>query len=435
MQRIGQPIGRRHRRLALPGWVRSLIAGSLLGLGGTFAAAAEAPKPPQLIMFTIDDGMTETMIHDTEKITGVPWTYYLSVTAGQTEGEYDTGRVKVKCVDKGTGKWPQPKPDVCIADPVYVKRQYERGHEIALHTYTHPPLKTWSGTLTEQQVIDEISSNLEFIENAGVPVSAVKGFRAPYLATQASYGGELALVNQAMRYLQKAFTRHANGHADIVYDSSWRYSNEGGADTQDHVGTSPILGLRRCLASGDPAEWAMRYCGYDDRARFSWNTNDGSYPADSGDYNPANSWHIPMDLKKYPATATGHLDLMDTVQGYCGTHTCTAQTARDIWFSNFRRHYDGDRLPYGIYLHDSSLQHADQVQGMKEFVTEVHRLQQEHNDVFFVTGSQAIAYARLTPAQRETCARAGWDKFFKIGKFWGGDAAATPACLAGSNRR
>ncbi|KAI7840006.1 hypothetical protein COHA_006271 [Chlorella ohadii] len=134
-------------------------AGVLLLLAILARAAPGAPVP-NLILFSIDDDTLESswkvMYVDTILAGGlanpngcrVPVTWFTASHARNTV----TGSCAV------------------------VQRAYSKGHELAVHTYTHPR-KT--NTFTYQQWADEASLQRQWLLDCGIPAKDIQGFRSP----------------------------------------------------------------------------------------------------------------------------------------------------------------------------------------------------------------------------------------------------------------
>ena len=142
--------------------------------GPSCQCAATRPAPaipnaqkPQFLVVSVDDcvnanteAMLQPVLHDGSLRNPdgrpLPLTYYVSL-----EG----------CATGGTSA------------PTIVKARYDQGHEMAVHTRTHTTgtstgLATWKNEMTTVRT---------WLANAGVNVARdVKGFRAPYLATNNS---------------------------------------------------------------------------------------------------------------------------------------------------------------------------------------------------------------------------------------------------------
>lgn len=366
-------------------WFSSVTLGFVLSFSSLVSQGQQVVGEPQLVIISMDDALHSLMEDRVNKVPNVPWTFYVSVVSQSGGWSYDTSLIDIDCVNADGS----PTGNVgCLANPDSVKRMYQLGHEMALHTYTHPALAGGERPLTEQEIFLEIKNNYNFLVDSGVSPDDIKGFRAPFLDTQSS-GWDKQKKNNALRFLQIALNQY-----NIEYDSTF---------SLDPEQAEPKRGVRHCTTQANG--WMVAKCGFDERANYSWPENQGGYP----DFDLAsrpNSWHVYMPWKTSDGTASGSaLNVMDTVFGSCSGN-CSAAQAKSIWMQNFLRHYNGNKTPYGIHLHGQSLDNASEVAGLNEFIQD---LKNNYSDVYFVTASQAAAYAQLTVKPVST----QWDQYFQ----------------------
>ncbi|WP_035054001.1 polysaccharide deacetylase family protein [Andreprevotia chitinilytica] len=383
--------------------------GLVMLVGAGASPAAETTKP-QLIMFSIDDGVTAEMAEYTAKLP-VPWTFFVSFIDGSNASTPEE-RNKLRawqCVDS-TGKKNATAGNPCIAEPDLILKKYNEGNEIALHTYTHYHLvqkdKEYKDVIFPEEITEELTLNLQNLTNSKVPASAIRGFRAPYTEDQVQGRDSIPSRDEALTALQKFFNLHG-----IIYESS--FSEMRGAPSNP-ADPSPRQGLRVC---GETKEsYNLKWCDIHNKSDFDWPTY--GYPKYATADDPEKSWHILMNKAWTPPEHTTPVAAsMDQAWTYCFNDCNNAKQVQDFWMFHFLNHYNNDRTPFGVHIHLRSL-HGDnkdsefQLQGMIDFVKEV---QSKYPDAYFVTGGEIIDYAKL--ATKPTT-MAEWDKIFYETRYW-----------------
>jgi peptidoglycan/xylan/chitin deacetylase (PgdA/CDA1 family) len=333
------------------------------------SAIATQLEKPQFIMLTMDDGVNSLMEDSIALIEhNVPWTFYVNVVQQPGGWNYDEALLDIECTTEDGTSTGNP---ACVSDPVSVKNLYEKGNEIALHTYSHAGIGMTGTPLTAYQVEREIGLNYEFFLKAGVEPKDIRGFRAPFLATMASGGWDKEAKNEQLRNLQVAFNQYS-----IDYDSTF---------SSDINKATPIKGARHC--SPLDANWEVVSCGLKDEY-FNYPESQGGYP-DYTNVSYPYSNHLFM-AKKY--ANGGETQLMDTVFSQCSGN-CTPEDAKAIWMENFELHYYSEsRAPYGIFLHRQSLMNQAEVEGLNQFIATI---QSSYPNTYFATASQIHDYYEL----------------------------------------
>jgi hypothetical protein len=202
-----------------------------------------------------------------------------------------------------------------------------RGQELGDHTMTHP----------SNPPIHEIAPAVDSAARCGqIAKEYVKGFRPPNLASSSWTLDALEELN---------FT-YINNNMDSNYDAGntfpggklWPY-------TLDHGPGGD------CIENCDPK---------------------GSYPG---------LWSIPMNSIQNPTgMVTGMMD-----------PPVTGQELDDLYTGNFMRNYNGNRSPFGIWLHPAWLIGDDsRVAWLNSFLTKILAL----DDVWVVSGQDVIAYMK-----------------------------------------
>mmetsp|Transcript_4058 Transcript_4058/g.10222 ORF Transcript_4058/g.10222 Transcript_4058/m.10222 type:complete len:373 (-) Transcript_4058:87-1205(-) len=338
----------------LAGWATISVAlGAPVNpeLGPHGAASASAV---QFVTLSIDDALHETNALLTEQIPNVSWTFFVCVMMQQSGWSYNDALLHTDCV---TANGQDTNAHGCLSKAEMVRRKFQGGHEMALHTYTH--LAVASGQNIPYDYIEmEIERNVAYLEACGVNRSTITGFRAPFLDT-ASWGpGQAqAAKNEALRHLQAAFNKYG-----ILYDSTF---------TMRPDASMPRRGVRHC--STTEGGWGYHACGFDEQDQYAWAEQLGGYPSYNGATDPSPTWHLFMNTFEWQGSGLG---TMDQVNMWCLQNggECTADEVRSIYMSNFYRHYRGARSPFGIHIHGRSLMTDGEVDGLNAFLDTVRVL-------------------------------------------------------------
>jgi len=331
--------------------------------------ATGAEAVPQFVSISIDDAMHEPNGALTDKVPNVKWTFFVNVLNQRGGWSYDPALADVDCIDRNGQDTGNPG---CLTKADVVRAKYAAGHEIALHTYTHPALASGEHILDQADVTKEIRKNFEYLVACGVKPSDITGFRAPYLDTQSWGPGEVQNAkNDALRRLQEVFN-----DLEILYDSTF---------TAQPEFSRPRRGVRHC--SDHEGGWKYRACGYDERQQYAWEPDRGGYPAFTEASNPAPTWHWFMNEYTWRGE---RLSSMDQVNTLCREVTCTVEMVKAVYMENFEKHYHGARAPFGIFLHGVSLINEVEVAGLNAFLDEVRQLP----DVQLATQGEVARYYR-----------------------------------------
>ncbi|KAI9096452.1 hypothetical protein DFS34DRAFT_581393 [Phlyctochytrium arcticum] len=218
-----------------------------------------------------------------------------------------------------------------FTDYWYVQRMYALGHEIAVHTVNHignPPV---AEILASQEAISAF---------AGVPKSKLLGFRHPFLA----YSGQ-SFQNLA-------------GLGTFLYDSSMPHDSKTAAFWPYTLDNGPAA---NCVSG----------------------TCDGNFKFPG-------LWEIPLyTLLNADGTENSPMDPNAVPGGTPGLPT--TQEIVDLLKSNFLQHYNGDRAPFGLYIHAAT--QLSQPQRLSAFVDFINWVQSTYpNDVYFVTNQQLLSW-------------------------------------------
>jgi peptidoglycan/xylan/chitin deacetylase (PgdA/CDA1 family) len=174
-----------------------------------------------------------------------------------------------------------------------VQRLYNQGNEIATHTMTHPIRPSASEIIGAYRAINAFS---------GVPTKDILGFRTPYL----NYGPETFKYVRAsgMFLYDSSMTMDPN-------DAYWPYTLDNGPVNKCFTGE----------CSGD-----MKFPGLWEIPMYQMMNTDGS---------------INTSMDPNPITGQNPQDVT----------LPTGQQIFNMWKYNFDRNYNGNRTPFGLYLH------------------------------------------------------------------------------------
>ena len=97
------------------------------------------------------------------------------------------------------------------------------------------------------------------------------------------------------------------------------------------------------------------------------------------------------------------LDVMESVFGFCLSHTCTAEIVFNIYKTTFESAYAQGRSNYGIFIHGQSLDNQVEVDGLNAFLIYA---KSAYPDTFVVKLSQIIDFEKNKPPQTS------WNKLY-----------------------
>ncbi|KAK7092945.1 chitin deacetylase 7-like [Littorina saxatilis] len=216
-----------------------------------------------------------------------------------------------------------------------VRSLYAMGMEVASHTLSHRHPFNWWATATYQHFVDEAEGmRRKLVSKARVPYDAVQGFRVPYLQV----GGDS--MYKALYY------------QNFTYDSSMFRKKEGGEQIWPFTLDFP-LPHKFCQLKPCPSE---------------------TYPG---------LWEIP--LQKWYCDDGNSCPMPD---GCC----LSTDIEEDLKFfrSNFKRYYDFNRAPFGIFIHAGWFNEKLHLEALDHFIDELLMLE----DVYFVTPIQVISWMK-----------------------------------------
>ena len=211
-----------------------------------------------------------------------------------------------------------------------MERLVSQGHEIADHSVTHRLPPTWWNEADVGNLTREIAEMKTICEQWGkVPQGAIRGFRVPYLSISEN---ELkALHNEKFLYEASMPSR----------EQYWPFT----LDYKSPLCDSPAV------------------------------CPDESYPG---------LWIIPTPFLNQPrGPVCGMLD------------SCTIPQTRQEWFallqSNFLRHYQGNKAPFGLYTHASWFYFpGERLAALNDFLSYLETL----DDVYVVSHQNLLEWVR-----------------------------------------
>ncbi|EFA07840.1 chitin deacetylase 3 precursor [Tribolium castaneum] len=230
------------------------------------------------------------------------------------------------------------------------QKLWNEGHEIAVHSITYG---RWLLNATIEDWFDEMVGQANIIHRfSGVRLRELRGLRAPFL--------QIGSNRQFLMMKEFGFVYDSSIVAPFTHLPLWPY-------TLDHKLPHECI-KQECPTRPYPGVWEMVL-----------------NPFEARDYSCAR-------LDACPGGLTG-------------------DDVFKILANNFKRHYLGNRAPFGLHLDTAWLKNRDYFDALQDFIGEI--LQQP--DVWFVTNSQAIEWMQNpTPIDHLNGFKA-WDcaKFFK----------------------
>jgi len=211
---------------------------------------------------------------------------------------------------------------------------YNKGHEIASHSITHRTNQEfWLATdvVHWDKEMTDMRTMIEYF--AAIPTGKIKGMRAPFLLQ----GGDSMWTSLSTN--------------NFEWDCSWPTRNY--VDPGMWPYTLDYLSQQDCQVGRCPIE---------------------SYPG---------KWEVPM------------IDLTDTAGNPCAmVDTCNVGTTSDEVYNfllkNFNTHFNGNRSPFGLYLHAAWLIDTNHYDGYRRFLDEIL----SKDEVYAVSVSQLLEWVK-----------------------------------------
>jgi hypothetical protein len=281
----------------------------------TIPGGLASAQTPQFLLITFDDCMTEEteglirslLTPDLKNPDGrpVPSTYFLSLEGCPGDGGNSSGAV--------------------------VKRRYNAGDEIAVHTRTHTT-GTHTSLATWKQEMNDVRA---FMRTLGLGTDAGRGFRAPFLAT-----------NPAMY--------QALDELDFLYDSSV-YEAPYWSPISNGIGSFIWPFTYDTWSTSAPAQLCT-----------GWTSNN-TCPGKAH----AGLWQIPLYYyvggTQSSPTYYGVMDIGDPAySGY--SQVLQGSTLKTIYQNHLTARLNGDRAPLSLYYHAHNFGHVQRTKAYREFI-------------------------------------------------------------------
>ncbi|KAK7101669.1 hypothetical protein V1264_020013 [Littorina saxatilis] len=214
---------------------------------------------------------------------------------------------------------------------------YAMGMEIASHTLSHKFPHTWWATASYQEYVDEVEGmRKKLVSEASIPYEAIKGFRVPFLQV----GGDnmyKALYDNKFTYDTSMFT-----------GSVWEGSDPIWPFTLDYTVPEQFCQHKPCPVKQYPGLWEI----------------------------PVQRWY-------------GVDGISCAMPDGC---TASGDAEEDLEFlrSNFKRYYESNRAPLGIFVHARWFHSEHHLDALDRFIDELMSLE----DVYIVTPIQVIEWMK-----------------------------------------
>jgi peptidoglycan/xylan/chitin deacetylase (PgdA/CDA1 family) len=240
-------------------------------------------------------------------------------------------------------------------DGAALQHLYADGHEIAVHTMSHltttnsDPIRWHQEIGGDRRVLSELGN---------IPIEAIVGFRAPYL-----------LINDS------AFA--ALSTRGFLYDSSFAEGITGGS-----ISTSPAAMI------------------------WPYTLHDGLKQVAPPERKPLTNYpslfeipiwdHFPCDTNLPYGNRPIVMDPPDFDDGTTNATRYTTNQVEALWKTNFIQHYNGNRAPFGLFLHATSESQwlsrpgyiDDRVNTLNAFITWASA----HSNTWFITCRDLVNY-------------------------------------------
>ncbi|XP_060065183.1 chitin deacetylase 8-like [Ylistrum balloti] len=213
-----------------------------------------------------------------------------------------------------------------------VKRYYNRGFELAVHSVNHRSITTDSKL--QQEARDQRDNIAQF---AAAPQDDIVGWRSPSLLTRG---------NAQFDILQ---------HLNYTYDISMTYTR---------------------LGIGDPNPWPFTL-------DYGWPFQESLCTPSCPDKKHNGFWEVPVNAMILNDLPCAYAD-------GCFRMPSSADDAYRYVMDNFQSHYHGNRAPFGISMHASWFYHPFTRDGLDQAIREML----SHRDVYIVTVQQVLEWMK-----------------------------------------
>ncbi|XP_011184262.1 chitin deacetylase 7 [Zeugodacus cucurbitae] len=222
-------------------------------------------------------------------------------------------------------------------DYTLVNALYQQGHEIALHSVTHGTGTDYWRDADVERLMAEFGEQIEMlVKFAKVNRKHIRGMRLPFLQISGNN------------------TYEAGKRLGLLYDSSWptqRYTSPAMWPYTLDYRSRQDCQIGPCPNAAIPGFWVSPMVSWFDTAGYSCAMIDGCIYPPKDDVDAMFNWMM----------------------------------------ENFKRHYDGNRTPFGMYLHAAWFQRGRHYfEAFRKFLLHVNTLP----DVYLTTVSRVIHYMK-----------------------------------------
>jgi len=231
-----------------------------------------------------------------------------------------------------------------------VQKLWNQGHEIAVHSITHRGPEEWWGTnATIEDWFDEMVGQANIINRfGGVDMEDIRGLRVPFLST--------GWNRQFLMMREFGFVYDSSIAAPVSNPPVWPY-------TLDYKIPHKCIGNRKCPSRSFPGVWEL----------------------------PLNQ----IVMEEFSCA------MVDSCPPYFSEEELT-----EMFMENFRRHYNTNRAPLGLYFHTLWFKQAKNRRAFRKFLDKMVKQQ----DVYIVSNWEVIQWMQNpTPASQMESFQA-WNK-------------------------
>ncbi|KAK2725560.1 hypothetical protein QYM36_000156, partial [Artemia franciscana] len=215
----------------------------------------------------------------------------------------------------------------------YVQKLWNEGHEISVHSITHrSPESWWTNNATIEDWFDEMVGEANIINRfGGVHMEDIRGLRVPFL--------RVGWNRQFLMMKEFGFVYDASMAAPFSDPPLWPY-------TLDYKMPHRCVGTgQRCPSRSFPGIWEMVM--------------------------------NQLEVEEYTCA------MVDSCPPYF-----TEEEVYDMLMHNFKRHFNTNRAPYGLYFHTIWFKKKTNLRAFQRFLDDLTKMP----DVWFVNNWEAIQW-------------------------------------------
>jgi len=222
-----------------------------------------------------------------------------------------------------------------------VQKLWNKGHEIAVHSITHKgPEEWWGKNATIEDWFDEMVGQANIINRfGGVDMEDIRGVRVPFLS--------VGWNRQFLMMQEFGFVYDSSITAPVTEMPYWPY-------TLDYQIPHKCIGNRQCPSRSFPGVWEM----------------------------PLNQ----ITMEEFSCA------MVDSCPPYFSENELY-----EMFVKNFKRHYETNRAPLGLYFHTLWFKDKKNQKAFKRFLADMVK----RKDVYLVSNWEAIQWMQNpTPLDR-----------------------------------